>query len=178
MGTYPHSSCPYGMQLCIVISDLWRHHAHIRCQSARYFPQLSSSTQVKHRTAQQFAVSSRWRHWKPEEKPFQWGNLQTILIVQVNIPSWGQLGCTWVPRPFLLTAKGLVLRLVEGVAILYCLAILGDEIAMRGMHIDWNPSEYHVKSNKPVMSVMLHPLTFIMKISRSGSIIGSIMFRP
>jgi len=34
-----------------------------------------------------------------------------ILIGQVNILSWGQLGCTRVPRPFLLTAKGLILRL-------------------------------------------------------------------
>jgi len=44
------------MQLCMVISDLWRHHAHVRCRSAR---QLSSNTRVKYRTAQQFAVSSR-----------------------------------------------------------------------------------------------------------------------
>jgi len=36
----------------------------------------------------------------------------TILIGQANIPSWGELGYTRVPRSFLLTAKGLVLRLV------------------------------------------------------------------
>ena len=27
LGTCPH---PYGMQLCVVISDLWRHHVHVR----------------------------------------------------------------------------------------------------------------------------------------------------
>jgi len=37
----------------------------------------------------------------------------TILIGQVNIPSWGQLGCTQVPRPFLLTAKDLVARVIS-----------------------------------------------------------------
>ena len=63
-------------------------------------------TRVKHRTAQRFAVSSRWRHWKPEEKPFPWRNLQsTLLIGQVKIPSGGQLGWTRVPRPFLLTPR-------------------------------------------------------------------------
>ena len=109
LGTCPHLSCPYGMQLCMVISYLWRHHVHVRCWSARCSPQLSSSTWVKHRTAQRFAVSSHWGHWKPEEKPFPWHNLQsTILISQVNIPSWGQLGCTQVPKPFPSTAKGLV----------------------------------------------------------------------
>ena len=39
--------------------------------------------------------------------------INMILIGQVNIPSWGQLGCTQVPRPFLLTAKGLVPRLTK-----------------------------------------------------------------
>jgi len=69
-------------------------------------PQLSSSTRVKHRTAQRFAVSSRRWHWKPGENPFPWRILQlTILIGQVNIPSWGQLGCTRVPRPFLLLRR-------------------------------------------------------------------------
>ena len=58
LGMCPHSSCPYGMQLCIVISDLWRHRAHVHCRSARCSPQLSSNTRVKHRTAQRFAVSS------------------------------------------------------------------------------------------------------------------------
>ena len=100
LGMCPHSNCPYRMQLCMVISDLWQHHAHVRCQSACCSPQLSSNTRVKHRTAQRFAVSSRWRHGKPEEKPFPWHNLQSmILIGQVNIPSWGQLRCMRVPRP-------------------------------------------------------------------------------
>ena len=95
------------MQLCMVISDLWRHHAYVCCRSAHCFPKLSSSTRVKHRTVQRFAVSSHWRNWKPEEKPFPWRNLQsTILIGQVNSPSWGQLGCTRVPRPFLLLCEG------------------------------------------------------------------------
>jgi len=39
--------------------------------------------------------------------------INMILVGQVNIPSWGQLGCTQVPRPFLLTAKGLVPRLTK-----------------------------------------------------------------
>ena len=40
LGTCPHSSCPYGMQLnlCMVNSDLWWHHAHVRCRSARCLP--------------------------------------------------------------------------------------------------------------------------------------------
>jgi len=46
LGMCLHSSCPYGMHLCIVISDLWWHHAHVRCRSARCSPQLSSSTLV------------------------------------------------------------------------------------------------------------------------------------
>ena len=34
--------------------------------------------------------------------------------------------------------------------ILYCLAILGDEIAMCGMHIDWKPFRVQCESNKPI----------------------------
>ena len=47
LGMCPHSSGPYGMQVCMVISDLWRHNMHVHCQSARCSPQLSYSTRVK-----------------------------------------------------------------------------------------------------------------------------------
>jgi len=53
-------------------------------------PHLSSSTRVKHRTAQRFTVSSRWRHWKPEENHFH-----DVICNQrfwlVRSTSWGQL---------------------------------------------------------------------------------------
>jgi len=53
LGTCPHWSCPYGMQLCVVISDLWWHHAHVRCQSARCLPStfVKYSGKTQNRTA-------------------------------------------------------------------------------------------------------------------------------
>jgi len=47
LGTYPHSSCPYGMQLWVVISDLWPHHTHVRCRSACCLPSTFIKYSVK-----------------------------------------------------------------------------------------------------------------------------------
>ena len=93
------------IMVIMVISNLWRHHVHVRCRSAH---QLSSSTQVKHRTAQQFAVSSRWQHWKPEEKPFPWHNLhQQFWLVRPTFRPGDSLDVRKCPDP----VKGLVWRL-------------------------------------------------------------------
>ena len=109
LGTCPHLSCPYGMQLCMVISDLWWHHTHIYCQSAH------CSTQVLRRNTKhhsKFAIPSCWQHWKPGENHFhdvicnqQFWLSRSTFHPGVNIPSWGQNECRRVPRPFLLLRR-------------------------------------------------------------------------
>jgi len=117
------STClhPYGMQLWLyawVISDWWRHHAYVHCRSAHCSPQVPEWN-----TEQDSELPYLVQHWKPGAKLSPWRQLQSpILIGQVDIWSWGQLKCRWLPRPIFQCMKGLVARLCVTCAdmVLWC----------------------------------------------------------
>jgi len=62
------------MQLCVVISNLWRHHAHVRCRSARCLPSTFVKYSGKTQNSTGFAVSS---HSTDDSTP---------ILVMISIP--------------------------------------------------------------------------------------------
>ena len=80
LDTCPHSGSPYGVQLCMVISDLWWHHAQIRCWSARCSPQLSCKYSGK--TQDSTAIC-------------QWMCVWHIQIAPVVVESWVAYDVIW-----------------------------------------------------------------------------------
>jgi len=76
----------------------WLHLLVAPLNVNKYSGKTQNSTAICHILS--LAALKAWR------KTIPWRNLQsTILIGQVNILSWGQLGCTRVPRPFLLLRR-------------------------------------------------------------------------